>query len=81
MARTEAVIAAGHFQLGHLVILLDRNGLCIDGHTEDIMGIEPVHTIDLDNGVMVDGATVVAADIEATNGVIHVIDQVILPQG
>lgn len=39
----EATIAAGHFQLGHLVILLDRNGLCIDGHTEDIMGIEPVH--------------------------------------
>ena len=37
-------------------------------------------TIDLDNGVMVDGANVVAADIEATNGVIHVIDAVILPQ-
>jgi uncharacterized surface protein with fasciclin (FAS1) repeats len=31
------------------------------------------------DGVMVDGATVVAADIEASNGVIHVIDQVILP--
>ena len=39
----EAVISAGHFQLGHLVILLDRNGLCIDGHTERIMAIEPVH--------------------------------------
>ena len=36
--------------------------------------------IDLDNGVMVDGATVVAADIEASNGVIHVIDSVILPK-
>ncbi len=36
-------------------------------------------TIDLDNGVMVDGANVVAADIEATNGVIHVIDSVLLP--
>ena len=31
------------------------------------------------DGVMVDGATVVAADIETSNGVIHVIDQVILP--
>jgi uncharacterized surface protein with fasciclin (FAS1) repeats len=30
--------------------------------------------------VMVDGATVVAADIEASNGIIHVIDQVILPE-
>ena len=31
------------------------------------------------NGVMVDSATVVAADIEADNGVIHVIDQVVMP--
>lgn len=31
--------------------------------------------------VKVDGATVVQADVMASNGVIHVIDQVILPQG
>ena len=37
-------------------------------------------TIDLDNGVMVEEATVVSADIEASNGVIHVIDKVILPE-
>ena len=36
-------------------------------------------TIDLDNGVMVEAATVTTADIEASNGVIHVIDQVIMP--
>ena len=36
--------------------------------------------IDLDNGVMVDEAMVVAADIETSNGVIHVIDKVILPE-
>ncbi|MEL7107550.1 MAG: fasciclin domain-containing protein [Pseudomonadota bacterium] len=36
--------------------------------------------IDLDNGVMVDNANVVTADIETSNGVIHVIDQVILPK-
>ena len=35
--------------------------------------------IDLDNGAMVDDAKVVTADIETTNGVIHVIDKVILP--
>ena len=29
---------------------------------------------------MVDGAKVVSADIEASNGVIHVIDSVILPE-
>lgn len=37
-------------------------------------------TIDLDNGVMVDQANVISADIEAENGVIHVIDAVILPK-
>ena len=31
------------------------------------------------DGVRVDGASVVTADIETSNGVIHVIDQVILP--
>lgn len=36
--------------------------------------------IDLDNGVMVNNASVVAADIEASNGVIHVIDAVIIPE-
>ncbi|MFQ6546678.1 fasciclin domain-containing protein [Aestuariibius sp. 2305UL40-4] len=35
--------------------------------------------IDLDSGVMVNQATVTSADIMASNGVIHVIDQVILP--
>jgi len=38
-------------------------------------------TIMTDGGVTVDGAKVVAADVEATNGVIHVIDTVILPKG
>ena len=32
------------------------------------------------DGVMVDGAKVVSADVAADNGVIHVIDSVILPQ-
>ncbi|WP_299284061.1 fasciclin domain-containing protein [uncultured Tateyamaria sp.] len=36
-------------------------------------------TIDLDNGVMIENATVTSADIETSNGVIHVIDTVILP--
>ncbi len=38
-------------------------------------------TIDVNatSGVMVDGATVTQADIEADNGVIHVIDTVIMP--
>ncbi|MEY8840273.1 fasciclin domain-containing protein [Cribrihabitans sp. XS_ASV171] len=37
-------------------------------------------TIDLGEGVMVNDANVVNADIEASNGVIHVIDKVIMPK-
>ena len=35
--------------------------------------------IDATNGVKIDAANVVTADVEASNGVIHVIDAVILP--
>jgi uncharacterized surface protein with fasciclin (FAS1) repeats len=36
-------------------------------------------SVDATDGVMVDSATVISADIEASNGVIHVIDAVVLP--
>lgn len=36
-------------------------------------------TVSTKNGVQVNGANVVTADIEASNGVIHVIDAVLLP--
>ena len=36
-------------------------------------------SVNATDGVMVDGASVVTADIETSNGVIHVIDAVILP--
>ena len=45
---------------------------------ETVQGSEV--TIGTEGGVTVDGANVVQADIEASNGVIHVIDGVILPQ-
>ncbi|MBT8211870.1 MAG: fasciclin domain-containing protein [Acidimicrobiia bacterium] len=54
----------------------------------DVMGLTSAETV---NGssvsisagegvVMVDGATVITADIEASNGIIHVIDTVIIPE-
>jgi len=36
-------------------------------------------TVNLTDGVKISGANVVAADVDASNGVVHVIDQVILP--
>jgi transketolase len=38
----EAAMAAGHYRLGSLVCIVDRNRLSIDGPTEDLMGIEPL---------------------------------------
>ncbi|MEP3687260.1 MAG: transketolase [Sulfitobacter dubius] len=38
----EAANSAGHFGLQNLVAIVDRNGLSIDGHTEDIMTVEPM---------------------------------------
>jgi uncharacterized surface protein with fasciclin (FAS1) repeats len=37
-------------------------------------------TVTTDGGVMVDGAKVVATDVAASNGVIHVIDTVVIPK-
>lgn len=38
----EAANSAGHFNLRNLVAIVDRNGLSIDGHTEDVMSVEPL---------------------------------------
>jgi transketolase len=38
----EAAMAAGQFQLGSLVGIVDRNHLSIDGDTESIMSVEPL---------------------------------------
>ena len=38
-----------------------------------------VVTVDLDSGVKINESTVITADVAASNGVIHVIDQVMVP--
>jgi uncharacterized surface protein with fasciclin (FAS1) repeats len=53
----------------------------------DVVGLESATTVNgadlsievADDTVMVDGAKVVQTDIECSNGVIHVIDGVMLP--
>ncbi|ATX67563.1 fasciclin domain-containing protein [Roseinatronobacter bogoriensis] len=59
-------------------------GTVMSGDLEDGMMAETVNgasvTIGVGETVTVDGATVIQADIEASNGVIHVIDSVILPE-
>lgn len=38
----EALLAASHYQLDNLVIIIDRNTLQITGRTEDVMSLEPL---------------------------------------
>jgi uncharacterized surface protein with fasciclin (FAS1) repeats len=53
---------------------------------KDVAGVKPAKTVqggelnvDANHGVKINNATVTKADIEASNGVIHVIDTVLLP--
>lgn len=48
-----------------------------DGMTATVNGAEV--TVNTANGAQVNGANVVTADVDASNGVVHVIDAVILP--
>lgn len=53
----------------------------IAGKKADVASVQGGEiSVDATNGVKVDGAKVVSADIETSNGVIHVIDAVILPK-
>lgn len=58
-------------------------GKVVSGDLSDDMTAATVQggeiKIDLGNGVIFNDANVVQADIETSNGVIHVIDKVILP--
>ena len=38
----EAAMAASRMKLGNLIAVVDRNHLCLDGFTEDIMPLEPL---------------------------------------
>ncbi len=49
-----------------------------DGASATVQG-EEVEVAVTDSGVKVNDATVTTADVEATNGVIHIIDRVVMP--
>lgn len=42
---------------------------------------DTISVTEMDGNLMVDDATVVTPDIDATNGIVHVIDQVLVPAG
>jgi uncharacterized surface protein with fasciclin (FAS1) repeats len=49
-----------------------------DGAMAETLNGESI-TVDLSDGVKIDNATVTTADVEASNGVIHIIDSVLVP--
>lgn len=54
----------------------------IAGRTFSVLTVQGERLdVDARYGVKVDGAKVVSADIEASNGVIHVVDKVLIPDG
>ena len=38
----EAAQAASHFGLGNVVAIVDRNGMGLDGNTDEVMGVDPI---------------------------------------
>lgn len=38
----EAIMAGGHYQLGNLVAIVDKNGLQMTGTTSEVMGLDPL---------------------------------------
>jgi uncharacterized surface protein with fasciclin (FAS1) repeats len=54
----------------------------IAGKTMEVKTVQGTMVdVDARNGVKVDNAQVIGADVAASNGVIHVIDTVIMPKG
>ena len=72
-----ASVLTYHVVLGRISAaeILKRNG----ARPETVNG-EPLDIVVRDGKVFVDGAQVISADVGATNGVIHVIDSVLLPK-
>ena len=59
--------------------IMAADAIAADGTEVATVNGDTIEVSVVDGSVMIDGATVVTADLEAGNGVVHVIDSVILP--
>merc|ERR1712086_596044 len=70
-----------------LVDLLTYHVVSGDVHAKDITDMEMIKTVEGKNvtarvtgaGILINSAKVVTADVEASNGVVHIIDAVLMP--
>ncbi|QYZ80296.1 fasciclin domain-containing protein [Methanofollis formosanus] len=74
-------ILANHIVLGTydsttLVDMAEENGT-----VQTLTGENLTLTLDAEGGLMVNNVTVIMPDIEAENGIVHVVDGVLLPEG
>ncbi len=80
----EAADLLAHPQLADVLLYHVVSGAVMSGDLVDGMEVATAAgetiTIDLEDGVFVNESEVVAADIEADNGVIHVINAVLVPE-
>ena len=65
--------------LYHVVAGLVMSGDLQNGMTAETLGGQMI-TVDLSEGVKINTSSVITADIKASNGVIHVIDTVLIPE-
>ena len=67
-----------HHVHGEVLMASDLIGL--DGQTIETLNSDDLTISLTDDGVMIDNATVIIQNLEASNGVVHVIDVVLLPE-
>lgn len=53
--------------------------ISLDGQAADTVNGAPINISVVDDSVMINDATVTTADVSASNGIIHIIDAVLLP--
>ena len=59
-------MAAAHYRAGHLVAIVDRNQLSIDGPTEAVMGVEPLDRCSLPSAGQVTASTATTSTPSST---------------
>ena len=72
----EASMAAAHYKLDNLVVIIDRNGLQITGPTEKVIGLEP-----LANKFQAFGYAVCELDGNDTQALVNAFDQLPFEKG
>jgi uncharacterized surface protein with fasciclin (FAS1) repeats len=74
-------VVAGDVSSTDLAELATAATLEMDAVGGEMFGSEITVTVGEDGSIMVDGATVIIADLAPSNGIIHVIDSVLVPAG